>query len=173
MLCGQKYNIPRHAIHLWLMMRGRVKTQDRLRQWDVVKDVNLYLLRCPFCKLQLDTHEDLFFKCLYSSRVWSQVLIMADLPNISPVWIDVMGWISPMSKSNNVTSTVGRLVVAVLSYFIWQEHNKRIYEKNGREPEEITNIVVDIIRLKLASINFRKKVRVATMKKTWILPINE
>ncbi|GJR06731.1 hypothetical protein Tco_0529715, partial [Tanacetum coccineum] len=27
--------IPRHAIHLWLVMRRKLKTQDTLRQWDV------------------------------------------------------------------------------------------------------------------------------------------
>ncbi|GJU29250.1 receptor-like protein kinase 2 [Tanacetum coccineum] len=27
--------IPRHSFHLWLMMRNSLKTQDKLRQWDV------------------------------------------------------------------------------------------------------------------------------------------
>ncbi|GJS75176.1 hypothetical protein Tco_0725057 [Tanacetum coccineum] len=27
--------IPRHAFHLWLVMRNNLKTQDKLRQWDV------------------------------------------------------------------------------------------------------------------------------------------
>nr|GEX13966.1 hypothetical protein [Tanacetum cinerariifolium] len=27
--------IPRHAFHLWLIMRQSLKTQDRQRQWDV------------------------------------------------------------------------------------------------------------------------------------------
>ncbi|GKF96898.1 reverse transcriptase domain-containing protein, partial [Tanacetum coccineum] len=27
--------IPRHAFHLWLAMRNSLRTQDKLRQWDV------------------------------------------------------------------------------------------------------------------------------------------
>ncbi|GKE66178.1 putative reverse transcriptase domain, reverse transcriptase zinc-binding domain protein, partial [Tanacetum coccineum] len=29
------HNIPRHAFHVWLMMRKSLKTQDKLRQWDI------------------------------------------------------------------------------------------------------------------------------------------
>ncbi|GJU88114.1 hypothetical protein Tco_1300537 [Tanacetum coccineum] len=34
-------NIPRHAFHLWLVMRKSLKTHDKLRQWDVGGDLNL------------------------------------------------------------------------------------------------------------------------------------
>ncbi|PWA93949.1 reverse transcriptase domain, Reverse transcriptase zinc-binding domain protein [Artemisia annua] len=43
-LVWSKYGIPRHATHLWLVMRNRLKTQDRLKQWDVGGDVDLSLL---------------------------------------------------------------------------------------------------------------------------------
>ncbi|GKB74189.1 hypothetical protein Tco_0935601 [Tanacetum coccineum] len=50
-----KYCIPRHAAHLWLVMRRRLKTQDRLRPWDVGGDVDLSSLRCPLCKVEQDS----------------------------------------------------------------------------------------------------------------------
>ncbi|GJU10875.1 reverse transcriptase domain, reverse transcriptase zinc-binding domain protein [Tanacetum coccineum] len=28
------HNIPRHAIHLWFVIKRKLKTQDKLRQWD-------------------------------------------------------------------------------------------------------------------------------------------
>ncbi|GKC75736.1 reverse transcriptase domain, reverse transcriptase zinc-binding domain protein, partial [Tanacetum coccineum] len=31
------HQIPRHAIHLWLVIKRKLKTQDKLRQWDVVR----------------------------------------------------------------------------------------------------------------------------------------
>ncbi|GJY92691.1 putative RNA-directed DNA polymerase, eukaryota, reverse transcriptase zinc-binding domain protein, partial [Tanacetum coccineum] len=39
------HNIPRHAFHLWLVMRNGLKTHDKMRQWDVGGDTNLNLLR--------------------------------------------------------------------------------------------------------------------------------
>ncbi|GJT32481.1 putative reverse transcriptase domain, reverse transcriptase zinc-binding domain protein [Tanacetum coccineum] len=95
------YGIPRHVIHVWLVMRRRLKTQDRLRKWDVGNDVDLNLLRCPLCKLQPDSHEHLFFECSYSSNVWK--------------------------KTNNVTCIVGRLIVAAMSYYVWQEQLTRVH----------------------------------------------
>ena len=32
-LVCSRYSIPRHATHLWLVMRNRLKTHDRMRQW--------------------------------------------------------------------------------------------------------------------------------------------
>nr|GFB33764.1 hypothetical protein [Tanacetum cinerariifolium]GFB33816.1 hypothetical protein [Tanacetum cinerariifolium] len=37
-------NIPRHAFHLWLVMRNSLKTHDKLKQWDVGSGIDLSLL---------------------------------------------------------------------------------------------------------------------------------
>ncbi|GKG14158.1 reverse transcriptase domain, reverse transcriptase zinc-binding domain protein, partial [Tanacetum coccineum] len=39
--------IPRHAFHAWLIMCRKLKTKDKLKQWDVGASVDLNLLRCP------------------------------------------------------------------------------------------------------------------------------
>ncbi|GJX97534.1 hypothetical protein Tco_0353332 [Tanacetum coccineum] len=74
-------------------------------------------------------------------------------------------WLIPIASKNNVDSIVGRLIVAASSYFVWQERNNRIHGKGDRSP--VTQIVVDIVRLKLASIRFKKKARVDRMHSTW------
>ncbi|GJQ91090.1 reverse transcriptase domain-containing protein [Tanacetum coccineum] len=63
------HNIPRHAFHLWLIMRRSLKTQDRLGQWEVGPDVDLDPLVCPLCEAQKDSREHLFFECPFSSYV--------------------------------------------------------------------------------------------------------
>lgn len=55
--------IPRHAFHLWLVIKRRLNTQDMLRQRDDI------MLQCPLCDLQPDSHDHLFFDCLFSSQV--------------------------------------------------------------------------------------------------------
>nr|GEV51067.1 hypothetical protein [Tanacetum cinerariifolium] len=52
--------IPRHAFHVWLLMRRCPKTQDLLRPWDVCDSVVLSSLRCSLCGLQEDSHEHCF-----------------------------------------------------------------------------------------------------------------
>ena len=112
------YSIPRHAIHMWLVMRKHLLTQDRMRQWNVGDDIDLSSLRCPLCKVQPDFHEHMFFECTFSSQVWNHVLSMADMSFISTKWSDIMAWILPIAKQNKVTTIVGRLIMAASSYFV-------------------------------------------------------
>nr|GEW21080.1 putative reverse transcriptase domain, reverse transcriptase zinc-binding domain protein [Tanacetum cinerariifolium]GEW21164.1 putative reverse transcriptase domain, reverse transcriptase zinc-binding domain protein [Tanacetum cinerariifolium] len=56
----------------------KLKTQDKLRQWDVGKSVDLNLLMCPLCKAVPDSHEHLFFECSFSSKVWKLVTRKAE-----------------------------------------------------------------------------------------------
>ncbi|GJR77093.1 putative reverse transcriptase zinc-binding domain-containing protein [Tanacetum coccineum] len=166
-LVWSTYSIPRHAIHLWLVKRKRLLTQDRMREWDVGSNIDLNLLRCPLCKTHHDSHDHLFFECAYSSQVWAQVLSTTDVRFSSSRWSDIMNWLIPIASKNNVDSIVGRLIVAASSYFIWQERNNIIHGKGDRRLEQVTQIVVDIMRLKLASIRFKKKARVDRMHSTW------
>lgn len=68
-----------------------------------------------------------------------------------------MDWLLPISKNNKVTSIVDRLLVATTSYFIWQEMYNRTHGKNARKPKDVSNIIIDSVRLKIFSIQFKKK----------------
>ena len=57
--------IPRHAFHLCLVTKRKLKTQDVLRHWDVNDSTNLNLMWCPLCELQPDSHQHLFFNVLF------------------------------------------------------------------------------------------------------------
>ncbi|GJX56776.1 reverse transcriptase domain-containing protein [Tanacetum coccineum] len=79
---------------------------------------------------------------------------------IMPVWSDILEWRIPMAHKNNTTCIVGRLLVAASSYYVWQERNNMIRNKGTRNVEQLGNVILDVVRLKLASIKFRKKIRV-------------
>ncbi|GJU52788.1 uncharacterized protein Tco_1226502 [Tanacetum coccineum] len=126
-----KYCIPRHVAHLWLVMRRTLKTQDRLRPWDVGGDVDLSSLRCPLCKS------------------------------------DIMRWILPIARKNNVICIVGRLIIAASSYYIWQERNNMLHMNCSRSVEQLASAILDMVRLKLGTIKFKRNARVAKLKTTW------
>ncbi|GJW64978.1 reverse transcriptase domain, reverse transcriptase zinc-binding domain protein [Tanacetum coccineum] len=151
------YDILRHSIHLWLVMRRRLKTHDRLRQWDAGNYLNLNVLRYSLCNLHPDSHDHLFFECSFSSKVWSIVGKAAEMPSISPIWNDIISWLLPLSLKDNVSSIVGRLILASSAYFIWQERNNCIHFKPSRNEDQVAKIIVEMVRLKLASINFKNK----------------
>nr|GEZ40144.1 hypothetical protein [Tanacetum cinerariifolium] len=78
------HNIPRHAFHMWLVMRNGLKTHDKMRQWDVGPNGDPTNLRCPLCDGQPDSHPHLFFKCTFSAKVWRYVRVLADMDNVPP-----------------------------------------------------------------------------------------
>ena len=130
-------------------------------------DTNLASLHCPLCKTQPDSHEHLFFECPFSIKVWKSVVEAAGMRGVSSKWSDIVAWLLPISKENKVTTIVGRLVVAASTYFVWQEYNNRIDGKGGRQPDGVAQVILDMVRLKLASIRFKKSIRVDQMKRTW------
>ena len=73
----------------------------------------------------------------------------------------------PSLNKKKVTTIAGRLIVAATSYFVWQERNNRIHGKGTRNPDAVARVILDMVRLKLASIHFKRKVCVEKMKRTW------
>ncbi|GKD68981.1 reverse transcriptase domain, reverse transcriptase zinc-binding domain protein, partial [Tanacetum coccineum] len=109
--------IPLHAFHLWLTIRGSLKTKDKLRQGDV-RDADLSLLRCPLCEIVPDSHCHLFFECNFSSQL------------------------IPIYNHRTVKSIIRRLVVAATTYFIWIERNNWLFKNSKRSPEDDHDLIM-------------------------------
>nr|GEV51302.1 hypothetical protein [Tanacetum cinerariifolium] len=62
--------ISRHAFNMWLILLGRLKTQDKLRAWDLSA---AFSVSRPLCNSQPDSQEHLFFECGFSQQLWSYV----------------------------------------------------------------------------------------------------
>nr|GFB83363.1 reverse transcriptase domain, reverse transcriptase zinc-binding domain protein [Tanacetum cinerariifolium] len=96
----------------------KLKTQDRLRQWDVGPSIDLNMLRCPLCDLVPDSHDHLFFECAFSSQMWYKVRVLCGMDSIPPQLIDVTTFINPISKGKTTVIILSRLVLAAKSYYI-------------------------------------------------------
>nr|GEY53419.1 hypothetical protein [Tanacetum cinerariifolium] len=139
---------------VWDTIR-KFKTQDRLRQWDVGPSIDLKLLRCPLCDLVPDSHSHLFFECVFSSHVWSNVRVLRGMDFIPPRLIDIITFITPISKGKTVVSILLRIVVAATSYYIWKEQNERLLNKKSTSPNQIVQVILSLVRLKSVSFSLR------------------
>ncbi|XP_035835822.1 uncharacterized protein LOC118484041 [Helianthus annuus] len=120
--------IPRHAFLAWLICKKKLKTQDKLKQWDVGSATNLNLLCCPLCCSEPDSHEHLFFECPFSMQVWSSIKSMAGIQLGSDKWEEIMDWLISVPAKKSMRSVIGRLLLAATAYFIWQERNQRLFK---------------------------------------------
>ena len=73
--------IPRHTFILWVAIKGRLKTKDRIAKW-----FNIHDQLCHLCKSENESHNHLFFTCPYSRRLWERLKPLAYLNDISNDW---------------------------------------------------------------------------------------
>ena len=161
--------VPRHAFHLWLVMKRKLKTQDLLRQWDVSPSTNLNLIQCPLCDSQPDSHNHLFFDCSYSSQVWFGVVSRAGMDIASCSLDTIVSWLIPIAEKRSVLSIVAKLVLAASTYFIWQERNSRLFMHKKRSQDQLVDVIFTTVRLKLCTFKFKKTRRVENALEKWNL----
>ncbi|GKB60151.1 protein LAZ1 [Tanacetum coccineum] len=135
------HSIPRHAFQLWLIMMRSLKTQDKLRQWDV------------------DPATDLT-QCSYSSKVWSLLRGLVGMDVVPPVLENIIAWFQPLANKQTVQNIVGKILFAAATYFIWLERNNRLFKRTRRSPEELRDAIVVTVRLKLVTFRFKNKAKV-------------
>nr|GEW21463.1 hypothetical protein [Tanacetum cinerariifolium] len=155
--------------HAWEALRPR-GNEDKLRHWDVDVNTDLTLLPCPLCNTQQDSHAHLFFECVYSAQVWKLVRYLTAIEMIQPILQDITAHLQPMARKRTTRSIIGKLVLAATSYFVWIEHNNRLFKRSKRTPEDLRDSIMITVRLKLLSFRFKKKATVREMLDRWKMP---
>ncbi|GJX35552.1 hypothetical protein Tco_0247109 [Tanacetum coccineum] len=91
-IAWEGYSIQTRVADLLLLMRRSLKTQDKLRQWDVAPTTDITQVRCSLCGMQPDSHEHLFFQCSYSSKVWTLILGLVGMDVVPPILDNILAW---------------------------------------------------------------------------------
>ncbi|XP_071713137.1 uncharacterized protein [Rutidosis leptorrhynchoides] len=159
--------IPKHAFLLWLLMREKMKTQDKLRPWEIRDDS---LLVCPLCKLVPDSQDHLFFTCMFSHKVWDMVKVHMDFPIFTDGWKDFSELVIPFASRKIARIIIIKLLFGASIYFIWQERNNRLFKKTSRSNDQIYKLIYGTVRLKLMSFKWKNSTKVLRMKEDWKIP---
>ncbi|GKC97058.1 hypothetical protein Tco_1162500 [Tanacetum coccineum] len=108
-------------------------------------------------------------ECVNYNTVIDHKVNKADLPIGLHIWSNILGWILLIARRNNDICIVGRLILAASLYYILQEQNNRIHANGAscaRSVEQVASVILDIVRLKLGTIKFKRNARVAKLKTT-------
>ncbi|GJY29652.1 hypothetical protein Tco_0405419 [Tanacetum coccineum] len=159
--------IPKHAFNLWLVIKGKLKTQDKLRSWDVS---NSLTTKCSLCDSQPDSHEHLFFDCSFSRQVWCHMRDVAGMSHVPPSLELILDYIIPIAKRRTSRSVISKLVLASSTYFIWQERNERLFKSHKRTAAQVIECIMSAVRLKLVSCRFKKSKAGLDLMKRWKIP---
>ncbi|GJY29993.1 putative RNA-directed DNA polymerase, eukaryota, reverse transcriptase zinc-binding domain protein [Tanacetum coccineum] len=146
-------NIPRHAFNLWLIIKHKLKMQDRVYVWDVSNTLGS---TCSLCEASPDSHERLFFMCPFSNDVWDHMKKLAGLDRVVHDVYAIIHHIGPKAKCRSSHIVIAKLVVAASAYFIWQERNWRLFKKTKRTVNQVIECIKSAVRLKLLSCSFKR-----------------
>ncbi|XP_071714357.1 uncharacterized protein [Rutidosis leptorrhynchoides] len=157
-------NIPKHAFVMWLLIGEKLKTQDKLKQWEIANDTPLL---CTLCDQVHDSHDHLFFACPFSLQVWNRVKVHIDFLIFSDSWRDFTLLISPFAKRRIARIIVVKLIFAATVYSLWQERNNRLYKKKKRSVDQVYKATYATVRLKIMSIKWKKNPQTLRLKSDW------
>ncbi|MFS8015944.1 putative reverse transcriptase zinc-binding domain-containing protein [Helianthus anomalus] len=154
---------------MWLLVLKKLKTQDVMSRW-CAGNANLNLLCCSLCSRGPDSHEHLFFECDVAKQVWFGVRGKAGMETIHNTWTDIFEYLVGITKSNMAEHIIAKLVVAATAYFIWEERNRRLFTDRRRHKDQLVEIVLSTVRMKLHTMRFRNSIHTTRVMQEWSLP---
>ena len=136
--------VPKSAFFLWLAVKKKLGTQDRLRHIQSVAS-------CLFCGLELETHNHIFFQCPFSKQVWRCVLQKANITAPSLPWDDLIKWMSSNWQGHSLTTKVKKLYLATTVYTLWRDRNERFHTNSVCRAEHIASNIIGQVRMKIST----------------------
>ncbi|GJV19454.1 RNA-directed DNA polymerase, eukaryota, reverse transcriptase zinc-binding domain protein [Tanacetum coccineum] len=120
--------IPKHTFLLWIAARKKLCTQDRMGKWYPNK-----VFACSLCNKVPNSHEHLFFKCVYTQKVWKMICNIAKLDLKEDKWDNILDEMSKGKDNGSIWGVIRMLCLAANVYFIWQERNKILFNSCKRD----------------------------------------
>ena len=155
---------PRAAFFLWLAVKEKLGTQDRL-----------YLpapgVLCLLCGTCLETHDHLFFECPATKQIWTRVLHKGNVMAPSLPWKEMVSWMTKWWNGNTFSTITKKLCIAITVYQIWKERNTRFHSNSICTTEAVYCAILEQVRVKLAT--FRRvedNQRNRSLQTIWNLP---
>lgn len=154
--------IPKHSFILWLAVRGKLLTQDRMQSWQ-----REGISSCGFCKKQPDSLNHLFFDCFFSQEIRDFFVRLGVLIPSHYSWNDLVDFASQNWKGKSLVNVINKLVLGSLVYYIWQERNLRIFQDQHRSSGQVIKCIVEVVRLKIMGFKIRRSSRVDATLRLW------
>ncbi|GJT91068.1 putative reverse transcriptase domain, reverse transcriptase zinc-binding domain protein [Tanacetum coccineum] len=113
-------SILRHSFLVWLLIRERLKTEDKLKAWEVESSVNIDNLKCTLCRRVQDSHAHPFFECGFSLQVWSMAKVLIHFPSVDNSWRSFVMDVKPIAQMRWAKVIVAKRLFGATVYFVWQ-----------------------------------------------------
>nr|XP_009603551.1 uncharacterized protein LOC104098508 [Nicotiana tomentosiformis] len=122
----QNQATPKAIITMWLQVRGRILTADRLKKWGMQVDGT-----CCFCHKKPETRDHLFVECEYSKCLWHRLMhwLQIQYPPIDSWATNYQGKVMKTKGRSHMERVLKLVYAEYIIHALWMERNSRIFEK--------------------------------------------
>ncbi|XP_017228409.1 uncharacterized protein LOC108203764 [Daucus carota subsp. sativus] len=119
--------IPKCAFTLWLALKGRLLTKDRMQRFNMQTD-----LKCELCHNAVENHSHIFGSCPFIDFILSGHSFQ-----FTGCWESYVRGNFLLGRPQGIRKQLGALFIAISIYLVWQERNARIHNRAHPTPESI------------------------------------
>ncbi|GKE85107.1 hypothetical protein Tco_1558849, partial [Tanacetum coccineum] len=106
------------------------------------------------------------------AKIWDAIKGRILLDNTTYEWEDIIGKVQAMHCKNNIKSILSKIGLAACVYTIWRERNLRTFQNEKRNEVDVTKVIIEEIKWKLANLTVKKTNSVTKIYEGWeISPI--
>ncbi|GKE12368.1 hypothetical protein Tco_1415919, partial [Tanacetum coccineum] len=87
--------------------------------------------------------------------VWFQIRAFTGMSSLPPRLVDVLAFLIP-SKGFSVSNVISQIVLAAMTYCLWNERNSRLFKKKKSTADQIVQLITSLVRMKLVTFKFKK-----------------
>ncbi|KAJ9536330.1 hypothetical protein OSB04_un000493 [Centaurea solstitialis] len=138
--------IPKHAFCVWIACHKRLPTQDRLYWKHDPPD-----LKCPLCKVSMDSHNHLFFSCMFALEVWRTIKRDTCLFGFEERWDDIR---DALIHGHGPKKKEQRLALQATVYCIWRERNRRLFGNRTHDVPFVIREIREVVLRRMAWMTF-------------------
>ncbi|GKE17232.1 hypothetical protein Tco_1424809 [Tanacetum coccineum] len=87
------------------------------------------------------------------------------MSSVPPHLMDVLAFLIPY-KGSSISNVISQIVLAAMTYCLWNEHNSRLFKKKKSTADQIVQLITSLVQMKLVTFKFNKMTTGSCLGKT-------
>lgn len=137
--------IPKHMFLVWLMVRNRCPTRDRIRSWGLQTDP-----RCLYCNAADESIAHCYFECSFTWGIWKEIAAKCRFASVRQ-WSNLLPQLNSHT-TNKVSKTLLLLCWQATLYILWMERNNRLHNANFTAPDGLIAQIKLTVKNRISSL---------------------
>ncbi|KAL0439857.1 UNVERIFIED_CONTAM: LINE-1 reverse transcriptase [Sesamum latifolium] len=117
-----------------------------------------------------ESHEHLFFDCLYSSRCITILKLHVRFQWLGLGWRRDIIWASKRWRGKHLLNSAARTLLASLTYNIWMERNRRKFKSTAASADLVARKAIEDVRLRIIGDTINPSLQQLVLYRIWKIP---